>query len=392
MNKRSRITKGLSHRLIAVLLCCVCLLAASPVYAIASEADPAPAVEEAAVEKAVETPAEPETPENPEVPETPAPAGSGERAEPAEETSAPTVLAADPQANKVPVHVYVSSTDSNGNSWRNNTEFQNLIGLYVCDQNGYFPAGTIYLEESYFTGKGNAANTSGTGLINDADDWETLLGLLSNMNNNNLSGTLGARWASNGKTLDFSNNNGNKVSEYLSQAEEIYNRGWGSHHTALFRWHKNYDANDAGTAHLGHPGDNTTNYHLDLCFNTNKITFICGNNGITQAVSQVAYDGREVDSRVYITGFLIQQPRNLEIPAGYQLIGYYTDPDFNTPWNGIGTPLNEDQKVYIKITEKENIVLNYKVAEGQGAVDPANEAFNPDTGKPAGSTATPASG
>ncbi len=83
MNKRSRITKGFSHRLIAVLLCCVCLLAATPVYAIASEADPAPAVEETVAE----TPAEPETPETPEVPEPAASEETGESAAPAEETS-----------------------------------------------------------------------------------------------------------------------------------------------------------------------------------------------------------------------------------------------------------------------------------------------------------------
>lgn len=51
MNKRSRKTEGLSHRLIALLLCCVCLIAAIPISAIALEADAAPAVEEIATEK-----------------------------------------------------------------------------------------------------------------------------------------------------------------------------------------------------------------------------------------------------------------------------------------------------------------------------------------------------
>lgn len=291
---------------------------------------------------------------------------------------------------KVPVHVYVSSQDSNGNSWKDNEEFQELIGLYVCDANGYFPAGTIYLDASYFNGKANA-NTTNTGLINNANDWKTLLKLLSGMDNTNLSGSLGAASSSNGKTLDFTNNNGNKVNEYLSQAEEIYDQIWGSQHTALFRWHDIDDANNVNIAHLGHPGDTTTKYHLDLCFNINTIKFICGNNGITQDISQEAYDGLVVDSRAYIKGSLIQPPRNLKIPEGYRLVGYYTDADFNTPWDGIGTPLNEDQTVYIKITEKENIVLNYKVAMGQGTVDPDNEAFNPDK-SPKGSTAAPAEG
>lgn len=51
MNKRSRKTEGLSHRLIALLLCCVCLIAAIPISAIALEADAAPVVEEIATEK-----------------------------------------------------------------------------------------------------------------------------------------------------------------------------------------------------------------------------------------------------------------------------------------------------------------------------------------------------
>lgn len=54
MNKRSRKTKGLSHRLIALLLCCVCLIAAMPISAIALEADATPVVEEIATEKPTE--------------------------------------------------------------------------------------------------------------------------------------------------------------------------------------------------------------------------------------------------------------------------------------------------------------------------------------------------
>lgn len=51
MNKRSRKTEGLSHRLIALLLCCVCLIAAMPISAIALEAGATPVVEEIATEK-----------------------------------------------------------------------------------------------------------------------------------------------------------------------------------------------------------------------------------------------------------------------------------------------------------------------------------------------------
>ena len=459
MNKRSRKTKGLSHRLIALLLCCFCLLAAMPGGAVAFAADAASSVEESVAEQPAVVSSEPEVqePEATAVPEATAEPTVEPTAAPAEPTAEPTVKSeadklfdrlmaceteealeaalnalteeeqalmeqfteeqetalqtkmnalsessvatleartleikqggsqsytisrmlsdgfsytCSPEANitaaltegnrgnttgykisvgndvpagkkytltvhyktrkgvasseaktdtieitvkekgKVAVHVYVSSHDSNGNSWQDNQEFQNLIGLYVCDKNGYFPAGTIYLDESYFDGKTNA-NTEGSGLINNANDWKTLLGLLSDMNNNNLSGTLGVDWASNNKTRDFVNNNGNKVKDYLSQAQPAYNQGWGSQQTALFRWHLSYDVNSSTESHLGHYGDTETQYHLDLCFNTNKITFICGNNGITQAISQDAYDGKEVDSRAYITGSLIQDPRNL---------------------------------------------------------------------------------
>ena len=54
MNKKSRKTKVLSYRLLSALLCCVCLLMATPAYAIASEAGPAPAAEEAAAENPAE--------------------------------------------------------------------------------------------------------------------------------------------------------------------------------------------------------------------------------------------------------------------------------------------------------------------------------------------------
>ena len=70
MNKRSRKTKGLSHRLIALLLCCVCLIAAMPISAIALEADATPVVEEIATEKPTESTGETTTPLIPEVMDT----------------------------------------------------------------------------------------------------------------------------------------------------------------------------------------------------------------------------------------------------------------------------------------------------------------------------------
>lgn len=54
MNKRSRKTKGLSNRLIALLLCCICLVAAMPVSAIALETDIAPVAEKIDTEEPTE--------------------------------------------------------------------------------------------------------------------------------------------------------------------------------------------------------------------------------------------------------------------------------------------------------------------------------------------------
>lgn len=274
---------------------------------------------------------------------------------------------------KIKVYVYVASEDSSGNSWLNNEEFKELIGLTVCDNNGYFPAGVIELDASYLNGK-TGYNTPGAALINSQDDWTALLSALSNMDTSTLNGTDGIKEDSG---TNFSENQDNHVSKYLSQASKDINQIWGSQKSALFRW-------GDGTDSLGFD-DQSVKYHLDLCFNTKKITFITGNNGIT---SGSAKDGTEVDDRVYITGSIIQPPRNLTIPDGYKFMGYYEDANFTIPWDGIGTPLNEDQTVYIKITPMDNVIVHYVVAEGEGSVSLDNEAFNPQTGKPVGSTAT----
>ena len=89
MNKRSRKTKGLSHRLIALLLCCVCLLAAMPAGAVA--ADAAPSVEESVAEQQVSNVQEAQ--------ESAAPAEPEVSTEPsAEPTVEPTVEPAEPTA------------------------------------------------------------------------------------------------------------------------------------------------------------------------------------------------------------------------------------------------------------------------------------------------------
>ena len=86
MNKRSRKTKGLSHRLIALLLCCVCLLAAMPAGA-AFATDAAPSVVESVAEQPTEVSSVPEAQESaaPAAPEVSAEPSVEPTAEPSAE-------------------------------------------------------------------------------------------------------------------------------------------------------------------------------------------------------------------------------------------------------------------------------------------------------------------
>lgn len=86
MNKRSRKTKGLSHRLIALLLCCVCLLAAMPAGA-AFATDAAPSAVESVAEQPTEVSSVPEAQESaaPDAPEVSAEPSVEPTAEPSAE-------------------------------------------------------------------------------------------------------------------------------------------------------------------------------------------------------------------------------------------------------------------------------------------------------------------
>ncbi len=301
-----------------------------------------------------------------------------------EESFRVTVKAA---SSTVKVYVYVASGGFSD-------EMYDLLGIDkdTLDNNGYFPAGIIELDKSWLSGKNT---THGNALIKTDNDWTTLLAALGNMDVNSMVEMQGK---------DYSKNNGNKVKNYLTQAEKALNKTWGSGYTALFRWHYvpsgtaekasstcEYNGCYGSATHYGFSQQAGVLYHLDLKFSTKEITFITGNNGIKDGAAK---DGTEVDKRTYITGSTIQEPRNLNIPDGYKLVGYYTSPDFeeSTKWNGIGTPLNSDQTVYIKIVPKDNVTLKYVVAEGDGTVDPPDESFNPVTGTWSGSKASAGSG
>lgn len=282
-----------------------------------------------------------------------------------------TIVVTAASTGKIRVYVYVCA---NGIS----DECLELLGIdkNTLDGNGYFPAGEIELDASYLNGK-TGTTTGGEPLINSTSDWESVLASLSNMNTSNFTSKDSV------DSKDYTVNKDNCVGEYLSQARGDIGKRWGSQCTALFYWPSGY--------HSYGFDDQTVMYHLDLFFNTKEITFITGNNGIT---SGSAADNTTVDSRTYITGSSIQEPRNLTIPDGYRFVGYYTDADFTTPWDGIGTPLNEDQTVYIKITPLENVIIYYKNVTGSeaGSLSSDSEGLNPVTGVAVGSTATPKEG
>ncbi|MDY3341911.1 MAG: InlB B-repeat-containing protein, partial [Lachnospiraceae bacterium] len=258
---------------------------------------------------------------------------------------------------KVRVYVYVNSKDEMDKPY--SQEALDLLQVDYVDQNGYFPAGEITLDSSYFNGKDRKSSS----LINSTSDW------------NKLQAALG--------TLDKSKlqvNKNNQISNYISQAVGDTNKRFGSQCTTLGYW-------------VGHGTsygftDQTVEYHLDLRFRTNRIIFKTGNNDIKTGA---ATDGNEVDNRVYITGSEIQEPRNVNIPNGYKFVGYYQDADFKTPWNGIGTALTADQTVYLKIAPMKDVTVYY-VPVGNGTVTLDSEHFNPKTGKVSGSEATPALG
>lgn len=268
----------------------------------------------------------------------------------------------------IKVYVYVAGHDEAGNQYSD--EMLGLLGIdpNTLDTNNYFPVGEITIDASYFVGKSNS-DTSGEPLINSdgvGGDWEKLLAALGTLDPSKLID----------EDKNYSANKTNVVGTYLEQVSRDVGEGMGSQKSALFRWN--------GTHSYGF-ADQSVKYHLDLCFNTNKIIFKYGHNGLDAPTA----DDTIFDSRVYIKGSTIQPPDNLKIPDGYQFIGYYSDYECKERWDGIGTPLNSDQTVYVKIAELSHTIIKYEVATpNTGTVDPDSEHFNPISGSPNGSTAT----
>ena len=268
----------------------------------------------------------------------------------------------EPITDKVKVYVYV-----NGSGYSD--EALEVLGIdkSTLDVNGYFPVGEIELNATYLNGKSNI-KTGGAALINSPEDWETLKSLLSNMNTQTLIG-------------EYAENKGNHIPEYLTQAVGDVDFGWGTQHTALFYW-----PNDGRTSYGFE--DQTVRYHLDLRFNTSVINYVNGNNGITTGNAK---DGRTIDTRTYISGSTAIEPRNLSVPDGYKLVGYYSDYEMTQPWIPGETIVKEGATVYVKLAKMADVVIKYVAGNG-GTVSLDKESFNPVTGTPSGSTATASTG
>ena len=270
----------------------------------------------------------------------------------------------------IKVYVYVAATGLSD-------ECLNLLGIdsNTLDSNGYFPAGEICLDASYFTDKGfNTAE--GAALINNANDWQALLAALGKMDTSTLVNQTNWNYSgavSSGKK-DYSLNKGNHVGDYLEQAEAAYNQGWGSQKTALFHWHS--DSSVAGCASYGFE-DQTVQYHLDLFFTTKTINFVYGNNGIPSGNGQ---DNTQAATRTYITGSEIQEPDGITIPDGWYFEGYYSDYACTEPWDGFGDPLNEDTTVYIKLSQEQMMTLSIQkeiaFAEGSASINVSDKRYS----------------
>ncbi|MCD8148663.1 MAG: LPXTG cell wall anchor domain-containing protein [Clostridiales bacterium] len=278
----------------------------------------------------------------------------------------------------VRVYVYVAAYDDDGNLFSDEMLSELGIDKSTLDASGYFPAGEIKLDVSFLSGKNYT--TQGAALLTSASDWTDLLAALSVMDTSTLIDMTGMTVDNPTYAIDYSPNADNNVGSYISMAAQDVGYTWGSQHSALFRWNMSTSYGFA---------DQSVRYHLDLRFTTNKITFVTGNNNITYGTAE---DGTTIDSRVYITGSTIQDTDNLTVPDGYKFAGYYTDADFTTVWNGVGTSITEDVTVYIKLVPASYIVLNYKVAQGEGTLTAYYEGVEVDAASAAGSTATAANG
>ncbi len=273
----------------------------------------------------------------------------------------------EPSKTTETVFVYVAGYEwVDGKKALYSDEMLKLLGIDpdTLDANGYFPVGSIEIAKSYFTNKGSATQTAGKALLNDESDWTALLAALGKLDTTVIDDGI------------FVNNQNNKVAAYLDYAGKDLNHGWGSMYTALFRWHLSGVKYGTSLAHLGYSekwqatdeyGTNSpVQYHLDLRFSTNHITFMYGNNGIKDSSiyddGKNAYQGdKEIGSQVYITNSVTAGKdaySTFDVPEGYAWDGkFYKDADFTTEYS-------DDEIFSINITKNYNVYLKLEKQNG----------------------------
>lgn len=338
-------------------------------------------------------------------------AGSGMDTEPVEDAdeAMPDDVADDSDASidkaaekyVVTAYVYVAAMDEKGN--RYSEEMCTLLGIDYksINDHGWFGAGTVTLDLTGIVTPGS--NLSGKNFLNNDGEWNQVLNQITDANPIDTS------------TVFNKTNQANTVRTYLKQAIRgmaensnviqnqsklilanglVGNNVPGTTNNDGIRYQNNssYDINGQNR---GNKQEYT--WHLDLQFDTVHINYFYGNNGITDDYCKDLTSAAE--SKVFIKGSVMDDRPTINAPAGYKIVGYYADPDFKTEWNAFNQPINEDTNVYIKIELLNNVVINYKVQQGKGTVtDPSKDgeagqtgmdSFNPKTGSPQGSTATP---
>lgn len=322
-----------------------------------------------------------------------APAESGEAADPVqdseeakpEEEEADSIERAD--TGTVPVYIYVAAQDEYGQPF--SKEMLELLQLGTTNVQGYFAAGTVHIDPSKL---GNDIN----GKIRNAEDWEYVIRCLRNSFDPQ-------------NSIDHPNN---LIGDYIDMIQQdIATQNSGKQLSGM--WLSDIGANFNGTSlqgnryiggradYLGKPFDYGRRcWHLDLRFKCAKITYLYGNNGLSGEFQ----DLKEIGSKVFIEGATMDYEPTINIPAGYRVVGYYTDPDFAHEWTAKGLPITGmDNKVYVKVVPENDVEIHYVVKEGEGTVtDPSKTSstdqegwdyFNPKLNpaeSPEGSTAIPA--
>ncbi|MCF2665034.1 InlB B-repeat-containing protein, partial [Oscillibacter valericigenes] len=219
----------------------------------------------------------------------------------------------EPEATKK-VFVYVMD-----DGWEGNSDFEDLVGLHVKDDNGYFPVGVAYIPASVFAGSSPYLKAS---------NWETVKVAVEN--------TLDT------STNSFLTNRNNNMAQYLDNVDTTQFGGAGSEKTGLFDWRYGVS--------YGFEND-SADYHLDLRLESCQVQYKLANTDIKGHPQ-----GEVLASRGYFANFQIKEPSTsgdwyLTLPEGTAVAGYYTDESCTEEYQ-FGQTVSDDVTVWVKLEWK----------------------------------------